>query len=210
MKQKCGGACQVKPSGTPDTCGPCPLGDGGYCGGPVGLDPNTLYDCKGGVFTVSSKCGSTCHVAPTGTSDYCEGTGGGLLCSHVQWWNSALTYGPYMSYGWWDTDLNVSSGTPVQLRHDSKLYNQGVYGWGFMPEFVDQVTGQKFRFLHLRPSAKYATAIGTVYPAGTIVGLSGGDTADTGLGTYSTGAHLCVQTLAAYRTDFPTGKDACH
>ena len=210
VKQKCGGACQVKPAGTPDTCGPCPSGDGVYCGGPVGLDPNELYDCKAGVFSPKEKCGTTCHVAPTGTNDFCESSGTGLLCSNVQWWNSALTYGPYISYGWWDTDLAVSTHTPVQLRHDSTLYKEGVYGWGWMPEFTDTVTGDKFRFLHLQPTAKYTTTIGKTYPAGTIVGLSGGDSAATGLGTYSTGAHLCVQTLATYRSAFPAGKDACH
>ncbi len=209
VKADCGAACVVKPPGTPDTCPACPSGDGAYCGGPVGLDPNTLFTCKGGVFTVKEKCAATCYVAPPGSPDYCTTAGAGLLCSHVQWWNSALTYGPYMSYGWWDTDISAGSGTPIQLRHDSKLDKEGVYGWGWMPEFTDQVTKQRFRFLHLRPSAKYTTAIGTVYPAGTIVGLSGGDTADTGLGKYSTGAHLCVQTLAEYRTAFPAGKDAC-
>ncbi|GAC1555413.1 MAG: hypothetical protein NVS3B10_16360 [Polyangiales bacterium] len=208
VKQKCGAACKVNPPGTPDTCGPCPSGDGVYCGAPVGLDPNELYDCKAGVFTPKSKCGSTCHVAPAGTNDFCEGTG--LLCSNVQWWNSALTYGPYMSYGWWDTDLAVSDRSPVQLRHDSQLYKENVYAWGWMPEFVDQVTGKKFRFLHLHPDAKYTLGVGTVYPAGTVVGLSGGGSADTGLGTYSTGAHLCVQTLDDYRAVFPTGTDACH
>ncbi len=39
--------------------------------------------------------------------------------------------------------------------------------------------------------------------------LSGGNTADTGYPTYSTGAHLCVQTQVAYRTAFPMGTDAC-
>ncbi len=209
VKADCGAACVVKPAGTPDTCPACPSGDGTYCGGPVGLDPNALFDCKGGVFTLKEKCGATCFVAPPGSPDYCTSAGAGLLCSHVQWWNSALTYGPYMSYGWWDTDLAVGANTPVQLRHDSRLDKEGVYGWGWMPEFTDQVTKQRFRFLHLRPYAKYTTAIGTVYPAGTIVGLSGGDTSDTGLGKYSTGAHLCVQSLAEYRTAFPTGKDPC-
>src|SRR5439155_12208703 len=51
VKQKCGGACQVKPPGQADICGPCPLGDGVYCGGPVGLDPNTLFKCTAGDFT---------------------------------------------------------------------------------------------------------------------------------------------------------------
>ena len=208
VQQKCAGTCVVEPPGTNDTCGPCPSGNGVYCGGPVGLDPNELYNCNGGVFTASQHCGSTCHVAPPGVNDYCEGSG--LLCSNVQWWNSSITYGPYVDYGWWDTDLAIGAGTRVELRHDSKLFAEGVYAWGWMPQFVDQVTGLKFRFLHLQPTAQYTTSIGTVYPAGTVVGLSGGNTPATGYPTYSTGAHLCVQTLAAYRTTFPAGQDACH
>jgi hypothetical protein len=213
VKADCGAECVVKPPGTPDVCPACPSGDGKYCGGPVGLDPNTLYQCTGGVFTVAEKCTATCYVAPPGSPDYCTTPappgGTGLLCANTQWWNSPLTYGPYMSYGWWDTDISSASGSKIQLRHDSKLYKHGVYAWGWMPEFVDQVTGHKFRFLHLRPSAQYTTEVGKVYPAGTIVGLSGGDTKDTGYSAYSTGAHLCVQTLVEYRTAFPAGKDAC-
>ena len=135
--------------------------------------------------------------------------GGGLSCSRLQWWNSYITY-EHMSYGWHDTDLGVSHGTAVQLRHASRLDKHGVYGWGWMPEFTDLVTGERFRFLHLLPTDRYTTSIGTVYQAGTIVGLSGGDTYATGLGTYSTGAHLCVQSLASYRSLFPAGHDACH
>ena len=135
--------------------------------------------------------------------------GGGLSCSHTQWWNSYITY-EHMSYGWHDTDLGVSHGTAVQLRHASRLDRHGVYGWGWMPEFTDLVTGERFRFLHLLTNERYTTSVGTTYPAGTIVGLSGGDTAATGLGTYSTGAHLCVQSLASYRAIFPAGHDSCH
>jgi hypothetical protein len=185
----------------------CPS-DGTYCGA-NGIDgaKNVLYTCsKAGVAPAAKVCGKGCFAAPPGTPDFCTGV---LSCSSLQWWNTALTYGPYASNGWWDTDLAVSHDTPVVLRHDSKLYKTGVYGWGYMPEFVDQVTGYKFRYLHLRPQKQLATTVGQVYPAGTIVGYSGGDTADTGLGTYSTGAHLCVQTIEAYRTAFPTGKDPC-
>lgn len=131
-----------------------------------------------------------------------------LACSHLQWWNSYITYS-HMSYGWHDTDLSVRSSTAVQLRHASRLVHHGVYGWGYMPEFVDLVTGKRFRFLHLRPQHQLATVVGKVYPAGYIVGYSGGDTHDTGYPTYSTGAHLCVQTLSPYRACFPSGHDAC-
>ena len=134
---------------------------------------------------------------------------GGLQCSHLQWWNSYITY-QSVDYGWHDTDLGVSHGTPVQLRHASRLDKYGTYGWGYMPEFTDLVTGDRFRFLHLLPQDRWATNVGHVYEAGTVVGLSGGDTKDTGLGVYSTGAHLCVQTLASYRSAFPSGHDTCH
>lgn len=185
----------------------CPAA-GTYCGqnGMPG-SKDALYTCgKMGEAPSAKICAKGCSAQPNPFPDFCVGV---LSCASLQWWNTALTYGPYMSYGWWDTDLAVSHDTPVQLRHDSKLYKTGVYGWGYMPEFVDQVTGEKFRFLHLRPQKQLATNVGQVYPAGTIVGYSGGDTADTGLGTYSTGAHLCVQTLSAYRTVFPAGKDPC-
>lgn len=185
----------------------CPT-DGTYCGqnGMRG-SKDVLYTCANAGDAPSVKiCSKGCSAQPPGTPDLCVGV---LSCAHVQWWNTALTYGPYMSYGWWDTDLAISKDTPVQLRHDSKLYKTGVYGWGYMPEFVDLVTNEKFRFLHLRPQKQLATNVGQVYAAGTIVGYSGGDTNDTGYPTYSTGAHLCVQTLAAYRTVFPTGKDPC-
>jgi hypothetical protein len=58
----------------------------------------------------------------------------------------------------------------------------------------------------------WTTAIGKVYPAGTVVGVSGGDTWDTGGAGrgYSTGPHLCVQTLSGFRADFPATRDACH
>jgi hypothetical protein len=124
----------------------------------------------------------------------------------LQWWNAAYT-SQSMSYGWHDTDLAVSSSTPIQLRNSSRLIAHGVYGWGYMPTFVDTVTGKTFRFLHLRPQHQYATEIGRTYPAGFIVGLSGGDTKDTGYGVYSTGAHLCVQTPGdtPFRVAFPAG-----
>src|SRR5205085_408343 len=49
--------------------------------------------------------------------------------------------------------------------------------------------------------------VGQTYPAGHIVGLSGGDTHDTGYPTYSTGPHLCVQTTQNFRAVFPAGSE---
>ena len=126
--------------------------------------------------------------------------------TYLKWWNSGVTY-IHVVLGWYDTDLGVSSGTAIQLRHDSRLLRHGVYGWGFMPEFEDLVTHHHFRFLHLKPQHQFATQDGRVYPAGYIVGISGGDTHDTGLGVYSTGAHLCVQSLVPFTQIFPRGND---
>jgi hypothetical protein len=211
-RQRCGSRCMVNPPGVPDACGGCPMGDGTYCGGSVGMDANTLYRCAGGTFTVLTRCPSTCVVV-AGTSDYCMGTGMGLACSNVQWWNVRLTYGPYrLTNGgimWWDTDLAVAAGSRIQLRHDSRLVAESVQAWGWQPRFMDLTTGQLFQFLHLTPSARYTTTVGMTYPAGTVVGLSGGNTADTGYPRYSTGAHLCVETVAEWRTAFPMGMDAC-
>jgi hypothetical protein len=183
-------------------------GDGAYCGDVIGGPAGKVYHCKDKKTDSIEDCPDGCQKNPPGVPDTCAGA---LSCSNVQWWNVALTYGPYMSYGWWDTDLAVSHDTPVILRHASKLDKHGVYGWGYMPEFTDQVTGKRFRYLHLRPQAgkMLATEVGKIYPAGYVVGFSGGDTADTGMPTYSTGAHLCVQTLDAYRDCFPAGKDPC-
>lgn len=155
-------------------------------------------------------CGGSCGGCPGGWS--CDGAHCQApdrpVCGELQWWNTYLTYA-HISYGWYDTDLGVRANTRVQLRHTSRLDRTGVYGWGYMPEFTDLATGYRFRLLHLRPQHQWATDVGRVYPAGYVVGLSGGDTWDTGLPRYSTGQHLCVQTLQPYRAVFPTGTDAC-
>ena len=101
-----------------------------------------------------------------------------------------ITSNRKQSSGWWDTDLAVSRSTPT---------------------FVDQVTGRRLCFLHLRPQHMWATVVGHVYPAGTVVGVSGGDSWDTGGAGrgYSTGPHLCVQTLSGSARTFPRrGRDA--
>src|SRR5437016_4064791 len=87
-----------------------------------------------------------------------EGEGGvrGEESTYLKWWNSSITY-IHVVLGWYDTDLSVASSTPIQLRHASRLLRHGVYGWGYMPEFEDTVTGHHFRFLHLRPQHQYAT-----------------------------------------------------
>jgi hypothetical protein len=52
--------------------GRCPLGNGVYCGRPVGLDPNLLYQCTNGVFNAIETCQNGCKEMPDGTADVCE------------------------------------------------------------------------------------------------------------------------------------------
>ncbi len=155
-------------------------------------------------------CGGSCGSCSDGYT--CDGSRCQApdrpSCNELQWWNSYITY-EHISSGWHDTDLGIAAGTRVQLRHTSRLERTGVYGWGYMPEFTDLVTGARFRLLHLKPQNQWATDVGRVYPAGYVVGLSGGNTYDTGYPRYSTGSHLCVQTLRTYRSAFPSGRDAC-
>ncbi len=158
-------------------------------------------------------CGGSCGGCPGGWScdgAHCQPPQMPDLpqCGLLQWWNRGINYEHVVS-GWNDTDLNVAGSTPIQLRHDSRLDHWGIYGWGYMPEFTDLVTGVRFRMLHLRPQHTNATTVGHVYPAGFVVGLSGGDTQDTGLPVYSSGAHLCIQTLVNYFQAFPRGDDPC-
>jgi hypothetical protein len=40
--------------------GSCPNGDGYYCGGNVGLNPTSLYQCTGGNYQLVQVCGNTC------------------------------------------------------------------------------------------------------------------------------------------------------
>jgi hypothetical protein len=166
--------------------------------------------CKSKATQTTTKCSNGCQLQSSTIPDTCKGDGK-VTCGVVQWWNSALNGASHISKasGWWDTDLNVSHDTKVQLRHDSKLISYVTGAVGFMPTFIDQKTGKKFRFLHLRPQAEYTKTIGKIYPAGTIVGLSGGDTHDTGYPTYSTGAHLCVQTVDTWLHCFSKGTEPC-
>ncbi|GMV40930.1 MAG: hypothetical protein AMXMBFR64_26460 [Myxococcales bacterium] len=78
LQSACTGGCQQNPPGTPDSCAgetpkTCPSGDGFYCGASVGLDPQTLYACKGGSFATAQVCPSGCQTMPAGQNDQCQG-----------------------------------------------------------------------------------------------------------------------------------------
>ncbi|MHB1844206.1 MAG: hypothetical protein ACYCWW_05145 [Deltaproteobacteria bacterium] len=115
-----------------------------------------------------------------------------------------------------DDDLELPAGTPVQLRGSAQLLAQATYPWGWQPTFVDLGTGHVFRLLHLRPEDARTTEPGALYPAGTIVGRSGGDTWETGFmrracagRICSNGAHLCVQGDAPFSELFPPDGSSC-
>lgn len=79
------GLVKVAPKPPPKP-GACPSGDGFYCGGALGLDPDTLYSCAGGKSTASEVCANGCMSAPAGQNDACAPEGGscpngdGLYC----------------------------------------------------------------------------------------------------------------------------------
>lgn len=182
------------------------------CGGQI--DPTDSNDVSAAPATATAAPPDTLEAGDETAAEVAGGVatdalmpGDGTLTieSLLAWWHSRITWDHWTSLGWDDTDLAVSSSTAVQLRHASKLVAYGTYAWGYMPTFVDQVTGHKFKLLHLRPQHERATSIGHVYPAGYVVGYSGGDTWDTGGAGrgYSTGPHLCVQTLVGFRKAFP-------
>jgi hypothetical protein len=62
------------PAGVNDQCaaGSCPSGNGLYCGGDgIPGDINILYQCTGGIVTVSQSCANGCKLMPAGTNDQC-------------------------------------------------------------------------------------------------------------------------------------------
>ncbi|HIA02222.1 MAG TPA: M23 family metallopeptidase, partial [Myxococcales bacterium] len=82
MHEVCANGCQQSAAGISDSCvagqdgkDECPNGDGAYCGGPMGLDANTLYYCSGGNFEPVQQCDSGCQQNAAGTPDACKGEG---------------------------------------------------------------------------------------------------------------------------------------
>jgi hypothetical protein len=226
--EACASGCISQPLGVDDYCA---TGCSASASGTSSIwtctsDHMARQRCVSGAVQTES-CMYGCLSMPLGTDDVCApmpSAGGSVQCAYPQWWTRPYSWSP----GWYtirygiynyDNDLSVAAWTPIQLRHRSTLLTQNVYAWGWMPEFLDEVTGQHFRLLHLQPSRRLVTISGS-YPAGTLVGYSGGDTTATGYYVpipgctgspcvYSTGAHLCVQTSVPFHDAFPATTDAC-
>jgi hypothetical protein len=84
IQQGCSNGCHDNPPGVNDQCngsssgGPCPSGDGLYCGGDgVAGDSGILYQCSGGALTPVQTCTNGCQVNPPGVNDQCTGAGAG-------------------------------------------------------------------------------------------------------------------------------------
>jgi hypothetical protein len=196
--------------------------------GVVETDPCMFGDC----ITQPNGVDDICPSDPTlGNADmYCPGGN----CVH--WWNCRVTYQyQYATSHDWDTDMHVADGTPIILPHRSRLTAVYLAGSGFQPEFTDLVSGQWMHFNHLHLNSEFGGddhALGPVqlvsltdtshpdhvYPAGWVVGFSGGGTRRTGyLGTdssgnvctggHSTAAHFCVVTTSAHTIEYYVPSD---
>jgi hypothetical protein len=182
-----------------------------------------------------------CVSQPSGVDDYCPPdpstagtTNAATYCpggNCVHWWNCRVTYQyQYTTSRDWDTDFHMVDGTPIILPHRSQLTRVYLVGSGFQPEFTDLDTGEWMHFNHLHLNSEFGGddhAIGPVqlvsmtdpahpdhiYPAGWVVGFSGGGTTRTGyLGTdsagnvctggHSTAAHFCAVTHVAHSIDY--------
>ena len=99
--ETCKNGCVVAPAGQDDTCKAdpvtgCPSGNGLYCGGPVGKDSKTLYNCSNGSYSFNAFCGAGCNVAPAGQSDSCKSgacpSGNGAYCGQSVGLTSSKLY----------------------------------------------------------------------------------------------------------------------
>ena len=79
LSKQCSNGCLQNPPGVNDTCRTasqtCPSGNGLYCGNSsLGQNPNYLYQCTNGNYSVKTACPYSCQVNPPGTNDVCSST----------------------------------------------------------------------------------------------------------------------------------------
>jgi hypothetical protein len=195
--------------------------------------------CHAGYIQVDTCAYGNCIGQPTGVDDLCppdpNATNATMFCGSaghcVHWWDCHITYQyQYAGSGDWDTDFHMPDGTPIALPHLSQLTSESYAGSGFQPEFTDLVTGEWMHFNHLHLNSEFGGTDGNIgpvqmvsmtdpahpdhlYPAGYVVGFSGGGTSRTGyLGTdasgnvcsggHSTAAHFCAVTRVTHPIDY--------
>jgi len=187
-----------------------------------------------GTYSLPASIGTYCIPVPPGRP------------APIRWWS----YKPSYSYATCtktmiDNDVGaIGAGNTIVLPHEAEYLGDASNtcftcpggAWGLSPVFYDRVTGKKFHFNHLKPgwnTLDPRTDVGKTFKAGSFVGVSGGDTCETGYrctgshgagsypcnGSYtcqkedgtwanatqqnSTGAHFCVVSPDAMAIDFP-------
>ena len=145
-------------------------------------------------FPTPAEKGNYCKVIPSG------------LAAPIRWWAWKTTYFySACSSTMTDNDVGtIGAGNTIILPHDSEYLGDASStnfavsaAWGLSPVFLDKITSKKFHFNHLKPGWNEfdATAdVGKVFKAGTFVGVSGGDTCETGYacsGKYGAGSYAC-------------------
>lgn len=207
-------------------------------------DRTSRQRCPAGVIETERCASGSCVSQPSGVDDVCppdpNASNAAMYCvggQCVHWWNCRVTYQyQYSGSRDWDTDFHMADGTPIALPHRSRLTAIFLVGSGFQPEFTDLTSGEWVHFNHLHLNSEFGgndRALGHVqlvslsdpnhtdhiYPAGWVVGFSGGGTTRTGyLGTdssgnvcaggHSTAAHFCAVTTSAHSIDYYLPVDA--
>ena len=114
-------------------------------------------------------------------------------------------YGPRWGKMHRGTDYRATSGTTIYIVKPGKVIfagNRNPTGWGNMVE-VEHEDGYVTRYAHMR---RLDVSTGDNVPAGTLIGLSGGNAGDPGAGN-SKGAHLHWELVPAGSTKGINGED---
>ena len=203
--EACAEGCQTNPPGTSDSCkggaGPdsCPSGNGLYCGGPIGMDANTLYYCADGVYSESKSCAEGCQENPPGTSDDCKSGGGTptpgklVMCEPFSPKQPVTcAFGCYPGHK--GSDYSAGNGTPIYAPISGQVtkVSNSVKGQTCSPNFGSYVKIAQGKFevilAHMNPDIK-VSELATI-EAGTHVG----NVSNTGYTlTYKGGDWVCQQ-----------------
>lgn len=205
----CSLGCLAQPPGSPDVCAaedPCAsagAGSGAYCGGPLGGDPSSLYQCANGATTRIENCSSGCAVQPPGTADRCVTEGSAYRLPLPCGTSARVTQGNDGAYSHvgkaryaYDFGLPRGSvlvamrgGSVRALRNDVRPGDACWSGGGAACAdranrvVLDHDDGTSTLYMHLD---SVSVALGEQVAAGAEIGRSGG----TG---WSTGPHAHVQ-----------------
>jgi len=118
----CPTGCKVNPPGIADVCNPegdpcqnADSGDGAYCGGGLGGDPNVVYNCVGQMTDSSETCANGCKVNNPGVPDEClPPPNGGECCLNIPPGTITQSYSACGQGGsHYGIDYGTANGTPI-------------------------------------------------------------------------------------------------